>query len=117
MNSAPDDESSDPVLEALWKRVIESWYQDATHAALLDHALRVEALPEIAGRYRALVDDPEKGKVAQKRLEAIVVAATQLLISMKTQAPGKVPLPITLTAFALCALMLGWLALVLWGKS
>jgi hypothetical protein len=35
---------------------------------------------------------------------------------MKTPKPGKVPLPITLTAFAICMVMLGWVALAIWGK-
>jgi hypothetical protein len=114
--SARDDEESDPVFEALWKRALDAWHEDAVHAALLNHAIRAQALPQIAGRYRALVDDPEKGAIAKMRLEGVVAAATQLLMSMKTPVPGKVPLPITLSAFAICALMLGWLALTLWGK-
>jgi hypothetical protein len=107
---------NDPLLDVLWARVLEGWGDDRTHAALLEHALRVQALPEIAGRYRALADDPEKGEAAKKKLDKIVVAATQVLLSMKTPKPGKVPLPITLTAFALCLLMLAWLAFALWGK-
>jgi hypothetical protein len=108
--------SDDPVLDALWRRVLEEWHDEQTHVALLDHALRVQALPEIAGRYRALVDDPGKGEAAKKRLDGIVTAATQMLLSMKTPKPGKVPLPITLSAFAICILMLAWLAFALWGR-
>lgn len=112
----PDDEANDPVLDALWKRVLEAWEDDAAHAALLEHALRAQGLPEIAGRYRALASDPEKADLAKRRLDGIVIAATQMLMSMKTPKPGKVPLPITLSAFAVCLVMLTWLALVLWGK-
>jgi hypothetical protein len=111
-----DDEPNDPVLDALWKRVLEAWEDDAAHGALLEHALRAQGLPEIAGRYRALVDDPRRGEAAKKRLDGIVVAATQMLMSMKTPKPGKVPLPITLSAFAVCLVMLAWLAFALWGK-
>jgi hypothetical protein len=107
----PDDEPIDPVLDALWKRVTEAWEDDRTHAAALDHALRAQQLPELSGRYRALVDDPEKGAAARKRLDAIVVAATQRLMSM----PGKVPLSITLSAVGVCALLLSWLAYAMWG--
>ena len=114
MTHPADDQPSDPVLEALWKRVLDAWDDDATHAALLDHALRAQALPEIAGRYRALSDDAGKGAVAKKKVDAIVVTATHMLMSTKTPSAGKVPVPITLTAFAICALMLGWLALALW---
>jgi hypothetical protein len=110
------DEGKDPVLDALWARVLESWDDDKTHAALLEHALRSQALPEIAGRYRALTDDPQKGEVAKKKLDGIVAAATQMLMSMKTPKPGKVPLPMTLSAFGVAGLLLAWLAWALWGR-
>lgn len=111
----PDDfDSSDPVLDALWKRVTDAWDDDRTHAAALDHALRAQQLPQLSGLYRALVDDPDKGPSAKKRLDAIVVAATQMLLSMKTPAPGKVPWPITLSAVGVSVLLLSWLAYVLW---
>jgi hypothetical protein len=110
-----DEPSTDPVLEALWKRVLEAWDDEKTHAALLDHALREQLLPEIAGRYRALADDPDKGALAKKKLDAIVLAATQMLMSMKTPKPGKVPLPITLSALGICAVLLSWLAWALFG--
>lgn len=110
------EEVNDPVLDALWKRVLEAWDDAATHRALLEHALREQLLPEIAGRYRALAEDPEKGTVAKRQLDRIVAAATELLLSMKTPKPGKVPLPITLSAFAVCAILLVWLALAVWGK-
>jgi len=110
------EDPKDPVLDALWKRVLEAWDDDKTHAALLEHALRVQALPDIAGRYRALADDLEKGALARKKLDGIVLAATQLLMSMKTPKPGKVPLPITLSAFAVSTLLLAWLAWAVWGR-
>jgi hypothetical protein len=119
MDTVPDADVNDPVLEALWARGLEAWEDDATHAALLAHAARTQGLPEIAGRYRALVDDPDRGRAAKKRLEGVVITATEMLMSMKTPKPrkvGKVPLPITLSAFAICALMLAWLALALWGR-
>jgi hypothetical protein len=110
-----DKPAGDPVLDALWKRVLESWDDDRTHAALLDHAMRTQALPEIAGRYRSLADDPGRGPLARKKLDAIVLAATQMLMSMKTPRPGKTPLGITLSAFAVCLLLLAWMAWALWG--
>ena len=94
--------------EALWQRVLDHWDDDKAHAALIELALHTEQLPEAAGRYRALKADPAKTEGAQKRLDAIVVVATQLMMSMKTPSETKVPLPITLSAvgiflFALCA--------------
>lgn len=110
-----EEQPVDPVLDALWKRVLESWDDERTHAALLDHAVRAQALPEIAGRYRKLADDPDKGPLAKKKLDAIVLAATQMLMSMKTPKPGKTPIGITLSAAGICLVLLGWLAYALWG--
>ncbi len=110
-----DEEPTDAVLEALWKRVLEAWDDEKTHAALIDHAIRERQLPGVAGRYRALSDDPERGALAKKKLDAIVVAATQMLMAMKTPKPGKVPIPITLTAFGVCAVLLAWLGWAMWG--
>jgi hypothetical protein len=107
--------AQDPVFEALWARVVSAWDDDSAHAAIIQHALRAGELPELAGRYRGLVDDPERGAAAKKKLDAIVLTATQALMAMKTPKPERVPLSITLTAFAVCALLLGWLAWALWG--
>ena|SRR5579862_2031209 len=112
----PDRPASDPILDALWDRVVSVWDDDKVHAALLDHALRTQSLPELAGRYRSLVSDPTRGPLAKKRLDVIVIAATESLWSMKTPKPGKVPLPITLSAFGVCAFLLAWLAWTLWGR-
>lgn len=110
-----DDEPNDAVLEALWKRVLEAWDDDRTHAALIDHAVRTQRLPEVAGHYRALSEDPERGAVARKKLDAVVLAATHMLLAMKTPRPGKVPLPLTLSALGICAALLAGLAWTLWG--
>jgi len=110
------DQAGDPVLEALWARALEAWHDDKAHAALLDRAIHAQALPDIAGRYRRFADDPEKGPIARKRLDAIVASATQMLLASKTPPQGKVPLSITLTAAAVSALLLAWLAYALWGQ-
>ena len=72
--------------------------------------------PELAGRYRALVDDAARGPVARKKLDGIVLAATHMLWAMKTPKPEKVPLSITLTAFGVCAFLLLLLAWAMWGR-
>jgi hypothetical protein len=38
-----------------------------------------------------------------------------MLMAMKTPKPGKVPIPITLTAFGVCAVLLAWLGWAMWG--
>ena len=111
-----DVEPTDPVLEALWRRALDAWDDPKVHVALLEHASRSEGLPTLAGRYRALADDAERGPKAKERLAAIVVAATAMLEATKAPPPGKVPLPITLTAFAIAAVMLTWLAWAVWGQ-
>jgi hypothetical protein len=113
-----DDEAShDPVLDALWKRAQDAWDDEKVHTALLEHALRAGALPEIAGRYRALADDAERGAIAKRRIDAIVVAASSMLMSTKTPRPDKpIPIAITLTAFGICLTLLGWVALAIWGS-
>jgi hypothetical protein len=110
------DQPNDPVTDALWKRVLDAWDDDKPHAALLEHAMRAQALPGVAARYRALADDPRHGSRARKQLDAIVVAATQMLVSTKTPKREKTPLPITLSAVGVCFLLLAWLALLLWGQ-
>jgi hypothetical protein len=110
-----DEEPTDAVLEALWKRVLEAWEDEKAHGALIDHAMRERRLPEAAGRYRTLVDDPERGALAKKKLDAIVLAATQMLMALKTPKVVKVPVAITLSAFGVCAVLLAWLGWALWG--
>lgn len=104
------EESSDLTFETLWGRVLEAWDNDKTHGALLEYAVRAQMLPEAAGRYRALKDDPEKGIVAKKKLDGIVLAATQMMLSMKTPTVTKTPLSITLSAAAVCAISVAWAA-------
>ena len=66
----------------------------------------------VAARYRAVKDgDAEKAARAQKKLDGIVIAATHLLMAMKTPAaPTKVPTSITITAFVICLVLIGWVA-------
>ena len=85
-----EDGESASWLDALWERTLEAWDDDATHAALLD--------------------DATKGTRAKAQIDAIVLAATSLLFSKKTPAPGKTPWPITLSAVGVCLLLFSWLA-------
>lgn len=89
--SADDVGSADDLFEALWKRTLEAWDDDKPHAAILEHALRTEKLPDLSGRYRALVDDPEKGPRAKEKIDRIIAAATQMLFAMKTPERTKTP--------------------------
>ena len=100
----------DPILEALWQRTLEAWDDEKRHAAVLEYALREKELPDLAGRYRALRDDPEKGPLAKKRIEALLNAATQMLFTMKTPRPTKTPSWLFWSALLTCAVMLLYVA-------
>lgn len=103
---APDD-----ALELLWARVLESWHEPKTHGALLEYALATQRLPDVAGRYRALADDPDKGAEAKKRLDGVVVAATQLLMSTATpREKTTTPAIVLVIAIVIFCALLTWAA-------
>ena len=112
----PVEDTGDLIFETLWGRVVEAWDEDKPHVALLDYAIRAQKLPEAAGRYRTLKDDATKGAKAQKKLDGIVIAATQMLMSMKTPARTKVPWQMTLIAGIVSVVILGWLATVVFHR-
>ena len=107
--TSEDGDTGDAIFEALWKRTLEAWDDDKPHTALLDHALKNEGLPELAGRYRSLKDDPEKGTRAQKKIDGIVVAATQMLMAMKTPPRTKTPWQWSAMAALTFAIVCAWL--------
>ena len=115
-NRNGEEEVADPVLEALWERVLAAWDDEKPHVAARDHAARTGFLPEIAGRYRKLAEDPEKAPTAKKQLDAIVQTATQAMLSMKMPRPEGTPLAVTLSAFGVCVFLLALMAYAVWGK-
>jgi hypothetical protein len=104
------EETDDVVFETLWGRVLEDWENDKPHQAVLEYALRAERLPDLAGHYRQLKDDPAKREKAQKRMDALITAATQMMLSMKTPPRTKPPASLTLSAFAIAAFVMALLA-------
>jgi phage terminase large subunit-like protein len=105
----PTDLAGD-ALDLLWKRALDAWDDPKPHAALLELALQTERLPDLAGRYRALLDDAEKGAMAKKRIDAILAAATQMLMSMKTPKPTKNPPWLVGSALVVLIVTVGYLA-------
>lgn len=103
-------EAPDVVFAALWTRVLASWDEDKPHQAALSYAIEHEMLPEIAGRYRKLFDDPEKGARAKKKVDGIVIAATQLMLATKTPPREKVPWTWTASAAVFMLLVISFLA-------
>ena len=103
-------EAPDVVFQALWARVLEAWDEDKPHQLALSYAIEHEMLPEIAGRYRKLLDDPVKGERAKKKIGGIVVAATQLLMATKTPPREKVPWTWTASVALFMVVVLSFLA-------
>jgi hypothetical protein len=107
-------ETGDAIFDSLWARVLETWDDDKPHQAFLDYAIRTQRLPDAAGRYRAqkdaAKDDPARAARAQKKLDGIVIAATHMLMAMKTP-PGRTQVPpwITLSVFGIVMVLVVWL--------
>ena len=78
--------ATDPALEALWKRVIDAWDEDATHAAFLEHCRQSGQLVEAAVRYRGMAFDHARAAVAKKKLNAVLLLAmAELDVSRRTE--------------------------------
>ena len=105
-----EEATPDAIFETLWKRALEAWDDDKPHAALLTYALDSDRLPDLAGRYRALFDDEEKGPRAKKKIDGIVVAATQLMMATKTPPRTKTPWQWTASVAVVMVLVVGFLA-------
>jgi len=103
----------DAVFEALWKRCLEAWDEDKPHNAILEHALTSEKLPDLAGRYRDLKDDELKGPRANKRIDAIVIAATQMMMATKTPVRTKTPWQWSAAAAGFFIVVISYLAYAL----
>lgn len=110
--SAPstDDATPDALFEALWRRVDEAWDDDKPHVAILEHAIRSELLPELAGRYRSQKDVAGREERAKKKLDGIVIAATHMLMATKSEPPKKAPWQLTASVAIVCVVVLVWLA-------
>ena len=111
---AAAEPTGDAVFDAMWKRVEETWDDDKIHNAILEYSVSNERLPDLAGHYRVLSDDPARAERAKKRLDAIILAATSLMMSMRTPTTTKVPLSITLSVAGLffSAVVFVWYAMM-----
>lgn len=101
---------TDPVLEALWKRVLDGWDDDETHAAFTEHCRRTGQLLEAAVRYRGMAGDHARGAVADRHLRGVAILAMAALEQTRSErrAPGPRWLLITL-AVVLFSAAAGWL--------
>jgi len=76
---------TDPVLDALWKNVLDRWQDEKAHSAFIDHCQQSDQLVEAAVRYRGMAADRERGEHAQKRLNGIAALALARLESLRTR--------------------------------
>jgi hypothetical protein len=95
----------DPALEALWKRVLDAWDDEAAHVAFLDHCRQSDRLVEAAVRYRGMVGDRARSALAQKKLDAVaLLAMAQLDLSrQRERRPASHAASYALIAFFLVA--------------
>ncbi|NUO49056.1 MAG: hypothetical protein HOV80_09395 [Polyangiaceae bacterium] len=88
----------DPVLRALWTKVLNSWSEDDRHKGFIAYCRELNKLDEAARRYRTVVDGtetsiestPEVIEDAKKRLTGIAMIAVATLQADRTEpgAPG-----------------------------
>ena len=71
------------MLEALWKKVLDHWDDDAAHGKFLEYCQTSEQLAEAASRYAGMRGDRERSAAAQKKLEAVSLLATSSLLASK----------------------------------
>ena len=69
-----------------------------------------DATHDRGSRYRKLFDDPEKGERAKKKIDGIVVAATQILFATKTPPREKIPWQWTASVAVVMGLVVAFLA-------
>ena len=76
--------ANDPLLEALWKNVVDHWDDEAAHRKFIEHCAESDKLVEAAVRYRGMAGDAARGEQANKRLAGISVLAMAKLEGMRT---------------------------------
>lgn len=112
----PATASGDPVLDVLWQNVLSNWDDPKRHALCLDHALREESLAALAKLYRSQLDDASRREVVDKRLSAIVAAATNAMVAKRMPRRTRTPWWLTLSALVTTALILFYLAAMILGR-
>lgn len=83
----------DPILEGLWKNVLDAWDDDAVHGKLVGYAQENRRLGEAAALYRRAAEaegapyrlNPTQVADAKKRMNGIVMLAVMDLEAAKTE--------------------------------
>lgn len=77
----------DPVLEALWKRVLDDWEAEDSHHKFLEYCRAHEQLVEAAVRYRGMSGDHARAELAGRKLKAVALLAMSRLEAARTRPP------------------------------
>ncbi len=99
---------NDEQKELLWKRVTDQWDDPAAHGSFLEYCQRAGALSDAAARYRGMAGDRERGPEAQRRLQAVVLLATQAMMADRMPPQQGPPGWLSVVTFALCAAGVGY---------
>lgn len=94
---------TDPVLEALWKKVLDDFASEEAHGRFLEHCRATQQLLEAAVRYRGMAGDHTRGPLAEKRLQGIVILALSELETQRTAPLERSGLRVALVLLFLCA--------------
>lgn len=106
----------DPQAEALWRNVEQAWQSVEAHDAFLKHCSLAGLLPAAGRRYRQRLDQDPVDATAQQMQKRVLAMATALLGAP----PARPPAPFTRsTGFwvvLLCALFVGVMAALMFGR-
>ncbi|HEX3595648.1 MAG TPA: hypothetical protein VHU80_11110 [Polyangiaceae bacterium] len=75
---------NDPILEVLWKKVLDDFDDEPAHAAFIEHCQTTRQLLEAAVRYRGMAGDHARGAQAERRLASIAALALAGLETTRT---------------------------------
>jgi hypothetical protein len=70
---------SDPLFEALWQKLEQSWDEPGAHERFLDHCLQTQQLTQAAARYRA-----ETERDTSRQLRRVTELALSQLAASRT---------------------------------
>jgi hypothetical protein len=104
---------SDPVLEALWKNVLDRWDEDAAHGAFLEHCRLEQRLDEAATRYRGMAGDRTRAAIAEKRLKAVTLLALAQLETARSS--PRVAAGRSVVMLLIAALLATAIGVLIWG--
>ena len=91
MTTRGGSQPPDPTLEALWKRALDAWDDEARHGAFLDYCQQTDRLVDAAVRYRGMTGDRARRELAERKLKAVALLAMARLEAARQSARGAPP--------------------------